>query len=133
MNSPHKTHSAPLIFLQTLLFLGCVLLFSSGCYRDDIRTIEISVGHLGGQKCFDAISKAIKDELVPRNSTTDNRLKKVTADYNAHKIVVQFKARDLAIKNIERAIAKAGFTTYNPDGSISIPAVGSPPPGCEKP
>jgi len=133
MTSSHKNHSAPLDFLQTLLFLLVLMLFAGACYRNEIRTIEIPVGHLGGETCFQAINKSITKELIPRNNPNDPRLRSVTADYDAHKIIVQFNARDMATKNIERAIAKAGFTTYNADGSVSIPAVGSPPPGCEKP
>lgn len=133
MNSPHKNHPAPLIFLQALLCLSVLMLFASGCYRNEVRTIEISVGHLGGETCFKAIQDSIIKELIPRSNPNDTRLQTVTPDYETHKVVVTFKAREMAVKNIERAIAKAGFTTYNPDGSVSIPAVGSPPQGCEKP
>jgi len=109
------------------------MMFSSACYRNEVRIEKIPVGHLGGETCFQAINASIIRELIPRSNPNDTRLKKVTPDYENHIVVVEFRAREMALKNIERAIAKAGFTTYNTDGSVSVPAVGSPPQGCEKP
>jgi|GEM_PF-1541383 len=135
MNFPSKIEPArfPLQPMKILLCLGVALFLATACYRSETRTIEVPVGHLGGEACFEAIQKALIAELIPRSNPNDTRIKSIKADYGNHAVIVEFKAKDMAVKNIERAIAKAGFTTYNPDGSVSIPAVGQPPQGCAKP
>lgn len=114
------------LFLVNLLSL-LVLLCLPGCYRPQVRTVSISVGKLAGPECFDAIKKSIVSELRP---SANNRIQAIEADFDNHAVVVRFKAQHMAIKNIEHAVAKAGFSTFGPDGKLSTPAQADPPAGC---
>lgn len=110
-------------------FIICLLLTS--CYRNEIRTVSIPVGNLAGQPCFDAIQSSINRELKP--NAADGRIKSIKADFDNDAVLVTFNARHMAIKNIEHAIAKAGFSTYDQQGKVSIAAQANAPEGCGKP
>jgi len=103
-------------------------MLAPGCYRNEIRTVEISVGFLGGEECFKAIQTSVNKELLPNSK--DSRIRNFEADYSKHLVKITFDARHMGIKNIEHAIAGAGFSTYDEDGKVSVVARGTPPEGC---
>ncbi|MFH0907845.1 MAG: heavy-metal-associated domain-containing protein [bacterium] len=101
-----------------LLPIAAALLVS-GCFRQDIKTIVVSVPGLKSPEC----SKIIQDAMVKVEGILE-----VTPDVTAHTVTVRFDSTRMAIKNIEFVIATAGFdanTTLSPPETKA-----TLPPGC---
>ena len=107
-------------------FLVCAsLLAASGCgflkstanrltrFRDDDREVTFHVPALGSPEC----SKALLDVL-----TRVEGVKEAQPDLAARQVTIRFYSRNLAIKNIEHAIAKAGFEVDDTQGNAAARA-----------
>ncbi len=87
--------------------------------REDIRQVTFSVPAIGSQDCRSLLLKVL-DPFQATGVVTG-------ADLNPDQgtLVVTFKSRELAIKNLEYAIAKAGFdiedTPGNPKAKANLP------------
>ena len=93
---------------------------AAGCYRNDTRTLVVKVEGMNGEVCFEAIRKNLQ-RLNPDNK----RVHEITPDYTAQTVTVVFSGRDMAIKNVEYAIAEAGFKAND------LEPRGEPPANCQ--
>ncbi len=84
----------------TLLLVSLATLVSTGCFRKDVRTIEVSVPQMKSVDC----SKLIQEALAK----TDG-IKSAVPDLDKKIISIEYEALKLGIKNIEFVIAGAGF------------------------
>ncbi len=72
----------------------------SGCFRPEFRTITVSVPQMKSEACADRIVAACK-----RMDGVSN----VVADLNKKTVDVTYKTLNIGIKNVDFAIAEAGF------------------------
>ena len=84
----------------TGLFLIAASLAVTGCFRKDVRSIEVSVPQMKSEACYKYIQEVL-------NRTEGIRTN--VPDLNRRVVVVEYDALRLAIKNIEFVIAGAGF------------------------
>jgi copper chaperone CopZ len=84
--------------LVLLLMIGMAL----GCRKQDIRTARIHVPQMSGQACADRVVSVVR--RVPGVQTD-----MITVDRERRDITVPYDSIKLSLKNIEYALAKAGF------------------------
>jgi len=92
----HMYHAACLVAIAVLI---------SSCYRPDEITVEVSTPQLAGQADADLIERA----LTEKNGTNMEMVKTVAFDFDARLVRVTYNAKLTALKNIQHAIAGAGF------------------------
>ena len=126
--------------IHTPTYHGCIVavalvttLLSTGCYRNDVQVVEITVPALGSQVCANLLEK----KLPPRDL---QNIQSVSADPLTHTVTVTFEARKTALRNIEHHIAALGFDIegaslkYDKESSYLIPgnpkAKAALPPEC---
>jgi copper chaperone CopZ len=100
-------------WLVTLSLL-CVMLIT-GCRVSDVRTHVVRVPEMARQEDAEQIRKA----LLPLNGL---QREKTVFDLSQRKVTVTYDSMMIAHKNIEIAIAEAGFTAN------AIPAIRPAPP-----
>lgn len=112
--------------LSLIVLCGACLWFSAGCFRPDVRTVEINVEGVNSADCFEVIEKKIKATLMAPNEAIgpNTRIKSVEWKQAANQILVTFSGRAMAIKNVEYAIADAGFKAND------VEPREDPPEGC---
>ena len=87
--------------------------FAAGCRRTDVRDFEISIPALTAEA-----EPAIRQSLSKFGGVEKDSLK---FDVQAKKLTLRYDSMQLAKKNIEMAIAKAGFEA----NSVTPQSVGS--------
>ena len=100
-----KLHWLPCISLIALLTV------SAGCFRKDVRTIDVSVPQMRSADC----GKIIQDALAK----TDG-IKSAQPDLNRKVLVIEYEALKLGIKNIEFVIAGVGFDANDVEAPIEV-------------
>ncbi len=88
--------------LVLLLMLGMMV----GCRKQDIRIARIHVPQMGGQVCVDRVVT-----IVRRVPGVQGDL--ITVDRERRDVSVPYDSIKLSLKNIEYALAKAGFDANN--------------------
>lgn len=83
-----------------MALLAALIALSPGCFRQDRRTIVISVPQMRSPACYAIIQEAMKNV---------DGIELVRPDYDRRQLEVTYNALKLAIKNIEYVIAGAGF------------------------
>lgn len=100
--------------LLASLVLGAL---TAGCFRQDVRTLEVNVPNMNSPECFKIIQSALNrvEGIISVEPDIPNR--KLSVTYNSTKV---------AIKNIEYVIVGLGFDANgNPgksDARQSLPA-----------
>lgn len=77
-----------------------VLLLSTGCFRNDIRTETFQIEQLRSQEGAVLLSQALQPIAG---------ILEIRPDFEARRLTVIFNGREAYLKNIEYAIVKAGF------------------------
>lgn len=107
--------------LATLLALPAL---SSSCRKHDYHTVTIRVPEMKNQACAEIVSKAAHGEVSKCRAVHPE--KKMEIDLRARTLTVTYDSLKLALKNIEFAIAKAGFSTQevpaNKKAAAELPA-----------
>jgi copper chaperone CopZ len=97
-------------------FTRCIVLFSSvavfsalapGCYRQDLRTLEVSVPQMGAPEC----ARIVQDVF----SRVDG-IKEVKIDIANHRVTVTYEGLKMGIVNIEYQLTNAGFDANDKPG-----------------
>jgi copper chaperone CopZ len=86
--------------IQGLICALLVLAACCGCYRNDIRTIQVDVPQLKNAECI----KIIQDALAQVEG-----IQTAQASLENHTFSITYDSRKLAIKNIEYVITHVGF------------------------
>ncbi len=86
--------------ILTLCFAAGALL--SGCRKKDVTTVVISVPEMKNMACAEIVIRAVN--RVERVPVSD-----MNADIGTHEITVTYDTMQRGLKNIEMAIAGAGF------------------------
>ncbi len=101
----------------TALLLAAALVVSSGCFRQDIRTLVVKVPQMKGAGC----SKLIQDAFARIDG-----VQTVEPDFAQHSVAVTYDARKLSIRNIEFVISGLGFDANDigakPEAKAALPA-----------
>jgi|GEM_PF-815189 len=84
-----------------LLAFMCMLL-GGGCRVSDVRELSVNVPGMAAESDVDRIKKA----LAPLNGVSKDT---VVCDLKSHTVKVSYDSMVVATKNIEIAIAEAGF------------------------
>jgi copper chaperone CopZ len=84
-----------------MMLLGAVLLGVCGCRVSDVRTFAVDVPGMTTQADVEKIQVALGTIGLPRE--------KIAVDLAGRKIVVTYDSMIVAHKNIEVAIAEAGY------------------------
>jgi hypothetical protein len=92
----HMYHTACLLAVAALI---------SSCYRPDEITVEVSTPQLAGRADADLIERA----LTEKNGINMEMVKTVAFDFDQRLVRVTYNAKLTALKNIQHAIAGAGF------------------------
>ncbi len=85
-----------------LVTLGC----GAACRRQDIRIARITVPQMNNQACIDRVVS-----IVQRIPGVQGDL--VTVDRERRDVTVPYESLKLSLKNIEYALAEAGFQANN--------------------
>lgn len=97
------------LFVMKLMYhSACLIAFAvliSSCYRPDEITVDVSLPQLAGQADADVIERA----LTEKNGTNMEMVKTVSFDFDKRLVRVTYNAKLTALKNIQHAIAGAGF------------------------
>ena len=78
----------------------CLIHLSKGCYRNDIRTVDIKVPQLAGEPCA---------KVILRSLSKKRGVKQLSFDYTNRLAIIEFDSKSLSIKNLEHKIADLGF------------------------
>ena len=89
--------------------LTCLLLMT-GCYRQDVMTMEIEISQMRHAECSRIIINALQNV---------EGIKYVDPDMELRILTVSYDSRTLALKNIEYIIAEAGFTANDWEAEMS--------------
>lgn len=95
----------------------------SSCRQQDVRTFDINVPGMHNQACADVILRAINGVQGVRGAQT-------RVDLSARKLAVTYDSLILSRKNIEFAIADAGFAANEVPANVE--AMKNLPPECMK-
>ncbi|HMP72951.1 MAG TPA: heavy-metal-associated domain-containing protein [Kiritimatiellia bacterium] len=105
------------ITLIALTLMVSLTFLSTGCFRNDTRTVAFHIPHLNAPECAEAVRIALgaMDGIYGAEADIPNRT-----------LTVTFDGLKLGIKNIEFTIAGAGFdvedTQGNPRAKAALPA-----------
>lgn len=83
----------------------CLGLLATGCYRPAERTITVAVPQMKSQDCANRITEVFR---IGRPDKVDG-IVAVVPNVAAKTVDVTFESLKLSIKNVEFAIASAGF------------------------
>ncbi|MBM4149785.1 MAG: heavy-metal-associated domain-containing protein [Lentisphaerae bacterium] len=124
--------------MRLLMFLAVVLLAGSisGCRRIDMRTVTIQVPAMKNSACADRVIEAIGRELYsgPDQDVSRQRIRdmlssgEAVVDLTNRTVTVRYDSLRLSLKNLEFAVAEAGFDANNTPASEE--AVKALPPEC---
>jgi Copper chaperone len=96
-----KTSAAAAI--AALAVLAAISLSAAGCRVKDVKTAEISAPAVRNAACESIVDAALK-KLPGKEFLAIKSL-----DYSTGKIVVQYDSMKVGVRNLEEAIASAGF------------------------
>jgi len=85
--------------LTLLLLISCI---AAGCRTKDVRDGVISVPGMKNQACAQIITEAIARQQGVLRETME-------VDYAKREVKFRYDSMQLAMKNIEHAVAEAGF------------------------
>ena len=88
------------------LVVAVAVVLSAGCRKQDIRMARIHVPQMGSQLCVDRAVSVVRRIPGVRGD-------QVVADRERRDIDVPYDSLKLSLKNIEYALAKAGFQANN--------------------
>ena len=88
--------------MKRIFFVGLLILSLTGCRRADVRNFAVDVPE-ATQADFSAIAAA----LAPYGGVDKTSL---AFDGENHRLTLKYDSMQIAKKNIEMAIAKAGFS-----------------------
>ncbi|MCZ7591434.1 MAG: hypothetical protein M5U15_04425 [Kiritimatiellae bacterium] len=92
-----------------LIVISClVALAATGCFRQDHRTITISVPQLKSPECYAILQETLK-------SAQD--IESTRPNYDERTLDVSYNALKLGIKNIEFVISNAGFSANDTEAA----------------
>ncbi len=104
---------------QTVLILcACALAACAGCRRSDPRQAMIDVPAMRGPACAKIVREALhRVHGIDRNN--------IEVDMERRRVLVPYDSMIVALKNLEHAIADAGFDANdipaNPDAQARLP------------
>lgn len=94
------------------------------CRKHDYHTVVIHVPEMSNKACAELVSKAVYVEVNRCHSLHTE--KGISLDLNTRTITVTYDSLNMALKNIEFAIAEVGFATDNvpakPEAVKKLPA-----------
>ena len=93
---------------NNVLCLMAGLLFclvGAACHRNDIRTLVVSVPDMNSEACLPFIIQAFAPGGMPLEGVLD-----IKPDVPARTLTFTYDSRRIAIRNLEYAITKAGFS-----------------------
>ena len=121
-----------------VLATGAVLLSvaAPGCRQQDIRTVTVQVPAMKNEACAERVSEAVASELVSGAGEHANRQivrslvlsGAIVPDLANRTVIVRYDSLRLSLKNVEFAIADAGFEANNTPASAQ--AAAQLPPEC---
>lgn len=95
--------------------LALAVLAAAGCRVRDVRTATIRVPGLRNEACSNRIARALS--ALPDSRYTNDRddpetcLRILGADFETGDLTVRYDSMKVGIRNLEAAIAQAGFDT----------------------
>ena len=89
-----------------LIFVVC---FCGSCRRHDYRTVQIHVPAMKTKACAKIVSKAVYREVQRCHALPED--KPMSVDLGTRTVTVTYDSLKMAQKNVEFAIAEAGFAT----------------------
>lgn len=92
------------VALTAVLVLSVLIV---SCRRHDFRTARITVPEMKNKACAEIVHKAVYKELA--RSKAMPRDTKIEIDLTRRTVTVVYESLNIALKNIEFAIAEAGF------------------------
>ena len=98
------------------LALAAALLLTGGCFRENVQTLTVDVPSMRTPACADIVREALEG---------GEHIQAVRVDLEARQVEVVFNSLYTAHKNIEQAIAEAGFDANaipaDPEARDSLP------------
>lgn len=116
------------------LLLLLTVFVAGSCRKADIRTVVIQVPGMKNEACAKRVSNAAASEVAagPRADANSKRVQaallsgSVKADLATRTVTVRYDSLRMSLKNLEFAIAKAGFDANNtparPSAVEALPA-----------
>lgn len=105
-------------FLLALVTGIMIFGLGSGCYRQEKRTLEVSVPQMKTPECGKIILDALMGPI--------EGIETANPDYEKHIVTVTYNSTKVGIKNIEFVIAGVGFDANDipakPEAHQSLPA-----------
>lgn len=88
--------------LAAVIFVAVLCVTAVSCRTKDIRTVTIRVPEMKNQSCVQIVTEVIaRQQGVLRETIAPDPVNRV--------VIVRYDSMQLAIKNIEHAVADAGF------------------------
>lgn len=87
--------------MKKLVFMAALLMMTAACFRQEIQTFDISVPQMKTMEC----ARLIQEALLRVDG-----IKAAQPDLQKQVIAVTYDSEKLSRKNVEFAIADAGFT-----------------------
>ena len=91
----------------------------AACYRPALVTVEVRMPQLVSHECAEQVMAAL-------NALEADALREVGADIDRQVMTITYDPSRLALKNIEHALARAGFDANeiaaDPDARARLPA-----------
>ena len=102
---------AYMIRVATAILLAVLTVCLCSCRRHDYHTVEIHVPEMSNHACAEIVSKAAHGEVARCRALHPE--KPLSVDLRTRTVTVTYDSLKLALKNIEFAIADAGFATQD--------------------
>ena len=101
MNVAHRLFG---LVAVVLIVLSC-----SSCRRNDFRVHKIRVPGLKNEKCVEIIQTALVRYTQQPSMDGSIKLDRISFDQSAQAVTIEYDSMKVALKNLEHAIAAAGF------------------------
>lgn len=102
-----------------LLILAILAMFMVSCRRSDIKEAIISVPEMRNRACADIIVRALSSQIGVKGGPD------IKIDLVTRTVTVEYESLVTALKNVEYAIAKAGFSANeipaDPEAAKKLP------------
>lgn len=90
-----------------IIVLIFVNILNISCYRNEMRSLEIHVPAMAGEVC----KKVIMKQFLPLRGLEQDS---IIFDYDKRMISLSYNSLEISSKNLEHAVAKAGFDVHAP-------------------